>query len=403
MPLPSWAINVQAQLQIFEENPWVIGLSGGCDSIVLYHLLKQLFPHKEVCVAHANHQLHPDSGQWAFFVSELARKHGDSVVSGTLDCRGSSESQARLARYDFFEQVLISLNQPVLLLAHHRDDANETALWRFLRGAPPGGLLGMPERRILRGGQIVRPLLDVSQEMIANYAQQQHLRWVTDPSNAEQKYTRNFLRHQIMPQLQQRGLDQIVRTREQLLDHAQALLAHQQPFFISSVQLPWTSYPVQQESAVRSLIQNWLSYHHQPQPAVRALRVFVGQLQSGAATPMLDLPGGQRLAAYQGQIWRESRLWWDTPAPEPLLTDTPSGEWGLWRWEGLQDQILLRRLRKSDILKGSGPAPKYWAQNNIPPWRRPFYPALQEGQQLVQYAHLWAQEGKEWVILSCLI
>src|SRR5690606_28097792 len=114
----------------------------------------------------------------------------------------SLERAAREARYQAFGQALGE--GEVLLVAQHQDDQAETLLFRLVRGAGLSGLGAMLAYRALGQGTLVRPLLAIGRAELETYAREHQLEWIEDPSNASLEYSRNYLRHQVMPVLKQR-------------------------------------------------------------------------------------------------------------------------------------------------------------------------------------------------------
>jgi len=136
----------------------------------------------------------------------------------------SLERAARDARYQAFAARLGE--DELLLTGQHRDDQAETLLFRLLRGAGVRGLAAMPVARALASGQLVRPLLDVSRAELEGYARANGLAWVEDPSNKQLEYSRNFLRRQVLPLLQQRWpqvSSSLARTAAHMADAQQLL------------------------------------------------------------------------------------------------------------------------------------------------------------------------------------
>ncbi len=187
-----------------------LALSGGLDSVVLLDLVIQLCQQerRSLKVLHIHHGLSPNADQWAEHCKDLCLAYSSMVE---IECqvhkvqlrqKGSIEEQARLARYQVFEQVLET--DDLLLMAHHGDDQAETMLLRLMRGAGSQGLSGMPQQRSLGKGSLYRPLLSYSRQQLEHYAQAQNLKWVEDESNLSLNFDRNYLRHQIMPVLKQR-------------------------------------------------------------------------------------------------------------------------------------------------------------------------------------------------------
>ena len=183
-----------------------VGLSGGCDSIVLLHLLAS---HRavlgcELSAIHVNHQISRHADAWADFCTQLCAELALPLrVERVVVARDSGkglEAAARAARYAVFNSV----DADVVLLAHHRDDQAETVLLQALRGAGLKGISGMPRVRHRKKNEqpeIVRPLLDVPHDLLVAYATLHHLKWIVDESNADTRYARNFLRHDVLPKI----------------------------------------------------------------------------------------------------------------------------------------------------------------------------------------------------------
>ena len=184
----------------------VVGLSGGIDSVVLLHLLVRglRLPPRRVSAIHVNHQLSPQAAGWASFCRRWCRELGIRLrVVKVLVRRGNStEAAARSARYAAFADC----GTDIVVLAHNRDDQAETVLLQLIRGAGPRGLAAMPAFR--PGGPgvpaVLRPLLEVPRSVISAYATQHHLQWVEDDSNGDSQYLRNFLRHEVLPLIEDR-------------------------------------------------------------------------------------------------------------------------------------------------------------------------------------------------------
>ncbi|MBE9608685.1 tRNA lysidine(34) synthetase TilS [Chitinilyticum piscinae] len=181
-----------------------VALSGGLDSIVLLDLLQCVvtdFP-VHLCAVHVHHGLQAQADEWVAFVREVcaARSIALQIEYARIgEAPSGIEAAARAARYEAF------CRQPadVILLAHHRNDQAETVLHHALRGNGLAGLAAMPAERALQPGlQLWRPLLDESRSTLLAWAQQRRLAWVEDPSNTDQRYTRNLLRQRILPELE---------------------------------------------------------------------------------------------------------------------------------------------------------------------------------------------------------
>lgn len=181
---------------------FAVAFSGGLDSVVLLHLLHKtrLAPGLVVSALHVHHGLSAHADEWADFAARFAAELGCSctIVRVEVNRDGSGlEAAARTARYTAFAQS----DADVLLLAHHANDQAETLLFNLLRGSGVSGLAGMPPARSLEGKLIFRPLLGVGRAALFAYAQENGLRWVEDESNASLAFSRNHLRHEILPLL----------------------------------------------------------------------------------------------------------------------------------------------------------------------------------------------------------
>jgi tRNA(Ile)-lysidine synthase len=188
------------------DSPILVGLSGGLDSSVLLHLLAHSpLRANGLRAIHVHHGLHPDADGWAAHC-EAACAALDVPLSvvriDVVDTGDGPEASARAARHAAFERELRA--GEILALAHHRDDQAETFLLRALRGSGPDGLAAMRPWRACASGWLWRPLLAQPREALRGYANAHGLRWIEDPSNADARFDRNFLRQRIMPLLRER-------------------------------------------------------------------------------------------------------------------------------------------------------------------------------------------------------
>ncbi len=185
----------------------LLGLSGGVDSVVLLHLLHQLALRYfwNLSALHVHHGISPHADAWAAFCTDLCARLGIPFQVEHVDIaplrEHGIEAAARKLRHAAFDR------QPVdfIALAHHQDDQAETLLLQLLRGAGVRGASAMPViRQRANHPTQLRPLLDVARSELLAYAQQYALQWVEDESNADDIYPRNFLRHRVLPLLEQR-------------------------------------------------------------------------------------------------------------------------------------------------------------------------------------------------------
>ncbi len=185
-----------------------VGVSGGLDSVVLLHLLTTLRNFSEISVTalHAHHGLHPDADKWQEFCEALCAKWSVPFKSRRLDvCVKNGEgheASARKARYRWYVSVVNPTEY--LMLAHHRDDQAETVLLNLLRGAGIRGLSAMSLTSTFEQRRVIRPLLGYDRQQLIAYADEHQLQWVEDASNRDLSYSRNYLRHRIVPLLRKR-------------------------------------------------------------------------------------------------------------------------------------------------------------------------------------------------------
>ncbi len=201
---PQWLDDVFSAAQ----TVW-IGLSGGVDSIVLLHSLQAQLSSEQasrLSVIHVHHGLSENADDWLKFCDDFCQKLGVNFVAErvSLKQQASLEDAARQARYQVFERVLSA--KDILLLAHHAGDQVETVLFRLLRGTGGKGLSGMPEQRSVgqQAARLFRPFLNLSKADIEHYAKHHELQWIVDESNVDERFSRNFIRHRLVPKAQQR-------------------------------------------------------------------------------------------------------------------------------------------------------------------------------------------------------
>ena len=209
------SLNITSQLspEFPLDGRYLVGVSGGRDSVALLHWLINL-GYKRLIVCHLNHQLRGRSGAVDVrFVKGVARKYGLDFELGTADVRAlakrkkmSIETAARDSRYSFFAKIAKRRHCHTIFLAHHADDLVETFLINLFRGAGSAGLAGMREvsTRCIDdvGLTLVRPLLGVWRKQIDNYVRKHGITFREDASNKNLSPVRNRIRHRVIPYLE---------------------------------------------------------------------------------------------------------------------------------------------------------------------------------------------------------
>ena len=217
------------QAQGFAKTYW-IAYSGGLDSHVLLHLCNELRKNHPLNLraVYVNHQLSPNAAAWGAHCAAICHDLQIELIQKNIDLSRitdqSPEEAARLARYQVFAELIASSD--ILITAHQQDDQAETVLLQLLRGAGPKGLSAMPQIKPFAKGFHARPLLDLSRAELKKYAENQQLTWIEDESNGDTGYTRNFLRHDVLPILKKRW-PSVTKTLARVADNCadtQALL-----------------------------------------------------------------------------------------------------------------------------------------------------------------------------------
>ena len=211
--LPSHVVSV-VKAQVSENSRLCVGLSGGRDSVVLLHLLveaRRNFPIR-LSAIHVNHQISPNADRWAEFCVPLCEKLDVPLTVERVNVSRESgkglEATAREMRYAVYRAV----DADIIALAHHRGDQAETVLLQALRGAGLKGISAMPLiKTLIPGKTILRPLLNVTPESLAEFAAANSLIWIHDESNDDTRFTRNFLRHEIFPRLPPQSMKNLAR------------------------------------------------------------------------------------------------------------------------------------------------------------------------------------------------
>lgn len=190
----------------WQDEKYLLAVSGGVDSMVLLHQFVQIFGEdapRKIIVVHINHQLRKQSIKEEQLVETYCQKYhlpfrcyhwkqGPTLQSGV-------EEQARLFRYQKFQEVMEKERVRYVVLAHHGDDQLETILMKLTRGSTLKGISGMKKKRSFANGYLLRPLLEYEKSDLYEEANRLKIPFLEDDSNASQEYTRNRYRHVLIP------------------------------------------------------------------------------------------------------------------------------------------------------------------------------------------------------------
>jgi tRNA(Ile)-lysidine synthase len=421
---PSWLrAQLRALIGPLRGRRLCLAYSGGLDSTALLCALAALKTrqHFHLRALHVNHQLQPQSRDWARSAQRQARRL--RVACEVMEVRvnrtrgESLEAVARESRYRALAGALGT--DELLLTAHHQDDQLETVLLALLRGSGVRGLSAMGAVTRWSGTLLLRPLLPVGRAQLAQYLDRQRIAWSEDPSNADERYDRNYLRRVILPALHSRWpacavtvarsaahLAEARTLLEQLAGKA-LLGAHDGVALRISV-LRRLSLPQR-----RNALRQWIAGQGLPLPDQRRLREMTGPLMQARedAAPVVVWDGaqlrrhGDRLYAFatssaplaanaqvQVQRWDWRTQPWLSlgPAGAVGIVNDPHGEVRLGALPALLD-VRFRtggeRLRASH---GGHIALKDLLQaKHLAPWERAAVPLVMHAQRIVAVADLW--------------
>jgi tRNA(Ile)-lysidine synthase len=347
-----------------------VGLSGGLDSVVLLHKLREV---PRVSAIHVHHGLSPNADAWAAFCRRLCRRLGVPLrvkKAKVLKSGAGLEAAARAARYAVFRKIPVE----VIALAHNRDDQAETVLMNLLRGTGLRGASGMARESRFHGKILLRPLLDTPRREIEAYARQHGLEWIEDESNADESLTRNFIRRRVGPLLER----SYPRWKENLARAARHF--------------------AREEARAEELLRKFLQTKGLRAPSEAKLVEMLKQLTSGGRRTLIEHDGA-RLRVYRGTIVEDrgdgSRAFtpiaWQGEAR--LAVPALGGELRFRRARGkgiaVSAKPLRVRLRSGgERLQPDPRRPRRTLKNlfqeaGVPPWQRDRLPLLFHGDDLV--------------------
>lgn len=392
-----------------------VGLSGGLDSTVLLHVLVSLRDSLGLTLsaAHVRHGLVPGAEVWGDVCGSLCAALDVPLVVCDVQVErhhpGGLEAAAREAR----RAALVGLGDEILALAHHRDDQAETVLFRAIRGAGVRGAGAMRAFKVGVGAPGVwRPLLDVPRRDLLAYARVHGLSWIEDPSNADSRFSRNFLRNDILPLVEQRfpGASNGLARMGRLCGEASGLLEELASLDLATLALADSSRLLRapalllSSARLRNVLRSLLARAGEAMPDEDRLREIERQFREPGVVAGVQMPvGASAICVYRDCWWLESaRI---APGPVALVwAGERSVDWaggavtfsvgvgqGIAR-QALAGQICALRIRAGgERLRLHAGAPSRSLKNllqeaAIPPWRRASLPMLWVGGELAWVA-----------------
>lgn len=387
-----------------------IGLSGGLDSVVLLHALRQLQTETPFLLSatHVHHGLSPNADSWAAFCLNLCEslKVSCEVVRLQLpDSAGKGvERVAREARYAAF----IDAPGDILCLAHHQNDRAETFLLNLFRGAGATGLAGLPDLRCMGKKRLIRPFINISKADLRVWATKNQLRWIEDESNENLVFRRNYVRRQILPVVAKAFpgvVDVLARTSAQMteqllllnrlaeIDSASCRNAAGHLLVSRLQQLP--------EVAIRNVLRYSLGRLGIQIPAARRLHQLSAQLM----TATTDTQSFVRMGTVGVHLWRDE-IWVDCamdqvcPTPYEAKAGTVAWPDGQLKIEGAlaRGTAQVAPLGHAQRFQPAGRcrdrASELLRAQDVPPWIRPRLPVLRREDSIIWVGGLgWSNES----------
>ncbi|MEN3368017.1 MAG: tRNA(Ile)-lysidine synthase [Verrucomicrobiota bacterium] len=299
---------------------YLIGVSGGRDSVALLHWLLSL-GYRKLIICHLDHKLRGSASRSdAAFVRRLARQHKleceiDSADVGAMVARTrqSIETAGRTARYEFFAGIARRRRCRAIFLAHHADDLVETFLMNLFRGAGPAGFRGMREvvARNVSGVdlQIVRPLLGVWRDEIDAYVKSNRLEFREDSTNQTLGPARNRVRRRIIPyiekQLGREVRGALWRAAAIAADEAEWLEGLMDPKQTEATELAVAGLRSQPRALQRRVIQQWLRARGVEDLDFETIERVRALLEPETKIAKTNLPGDLHARRRAGRIFVE--------------------------------------------------------------------------------------------------
>ena len=425
-------VSLKSLYKLTDNNKYVIAYSGGVDSLVLLYCFKEI--NIAVRAVHVHHGLQTVADDWVTHCQKTCEQFDISLDVLYVDAKQkqgtSPEESARNARYQSLQDNLTE--GECLVTAQHLNDQAETLLLQLFRTASTAGLSAMPAYRKFGDHLHIRPLLSFSRKEIEDFAKENGLHWIEDPSNQDTSFDRNFLRKDVLPLLENRWPEVVtqlstvaglqsnnLRVLEDMaaIDLANALTMQQNQLKVCvfEVMSMLSMEMLKQLSSPRllNLLRYWIIVTLERQPTRNLLEEIEKSLISSQQDANPDIVfSGYAFRKFQGNLYLlktgdelkvQNDLDWNPSSPLKLpglniqlKAITSTGE-------GL-DKKLLDESLKVCFRKGGEkfhPAGRRHSQSlkkllqeaNIPPWERDVIPLVYFGDELIAVVGLWVSKG----------
>ncbi len=399
-----------------------IAYSGGVDSHVLLHLCAVHPECKDkITAVYIHHGLLEEADYWEEHCQktacELAVDFCSLRVVASPQKGQSPEEAARDARYEVLKNLLAE--NDVLLLAQHREDQLETLLLQLFRGAGVKGLAAMPVKAAFGRGLMLRPLLHCAKKNIVQYAQQNALQWVEDPSNQAIDYDRNYLRNNVIPLLKERwpAIDKTVSRTAKHCAGADELLQNMADELLSKVAdnsdctLNLEQLMALTENKRNLLLRRWFELNGLKPPSESCLQTIVKEVIGArvGADPQV-LVQGCLIKRYRDKLYcvdtntlikEDVQEWPESVASiqrangyrldiEESVSGIPVRLWN-------KSKVTVRLRSGGEFIKRPGRAgrhslKKLYQEAGIPPWQREVMPLIYLDDRLAAVAGFWVGE-----------
>ncbi len=420
-------------LKLSSDANYHVALSGGVDSTVLLVLMAQLQQQYgfSLTALHVNHNLQKDSNAWQEHCATLCDQLDVDYKSTSVTLESGSELAARNARYAWFaEQIKYG---DVLLTAHHQQDRAETLLFNLMRGAGSTGLSSLRSSRPFHGAKLVRPLLNATREDIVEFAKHNKLSWVEDASNQDVAYSRNDIRHNVIPHMLEHRADalQNIARSAANLEQENGLLreiaisdlveVREQPIHPLDGSYALCIDDIAHLSVARqgNVLRFWLQSLDLHVPSRRFLAQLIDAVAKPPASTAILQEGGKQFRFFRGYMYVMPT---QIEAPQLGVVDWSNVSQPIdifqarWRLDathklrelassnGAQVRLVERaHLASPKALQGHSLNIKKWMQQMaVPPWRRQTLPllTLKQDREEILLSAVDQQLQNDWVSLQ---